>query len=245
MSDNKSRSSLHQEIETALDHRFRFGVEGACRFIEDENARIRKNGARDGDALPLTAGELNAAFADYGFIAFWKALRKLIDTGYTTCLHELSFAGVGAAEENIVANGSIEEERVLEDNAQLFAKATETDGVQVYAIDQNLAVKSGVETADERDDRRFSGTGGANQSSDGACLGLETDAVEYRLAGGIGKGHILECDISQDRSNGLGAGWFAVLFAFIQYFRCAVEAGQCLSKLSGNADRHSDRRNHK
>src|SRR5690242_15345369 len=63
--DDKRRTSAHQVLQPFLNQRFGFGVEAGSGFIEDENARIGENGARDGDALFLPAGKPDAALADH------------------------------------------------------------------------------------------------------------------------------------------------------------------------------------
>ena len=44
---------LHQVAQALLDQRLGFGVEAGGGFVQDQNARIGQNGARDGDALAL------------------------------------------------------------------------------------------------------------------------------------------------------------------------------------------------
>ena len=45
------------------------GIERARWFVEDEERRVGQQRARDGDPLPLTAGEIRAAFGQHGLIA--------------------------------------------------------------------------------------------------------------------------------------------------------------------------------
>ncbi len=61
--------AFHQRAEARLDRGFHFAVERRGRFVEDEDRRVLENDARDGDALALAAGELDAALADMGLVA--------------------------------------------------------------------------------------------------------------------------------------------------------------------------------
>jgi hypothetical protein len=62
--DDNGGAPAGQIREGFLDEPFGFGVERGGRFVEDEDGRIREDGARDGEPLSLTAGEKNAALAD-------------------------------------------------------------------------------------------------------------------------------------------------------------------------------------
>jgi hypothetical protein len=56
--------------EGVVDESLGFGVEGGGRFVEDEDVGVFEQGARDGDALLLPAGELGAAGAGGGVETF-------------------------------------------------------------------------------------------------------------------------------------------------------------------------------
>ena len=45
--DHEGGAALHEEAESLLDHGFGFGVEGRCRFVKDEDARVGEDGAGD------------------------------------------------------------------------------------------------------------------------------------------------------------------------------------------------------
>ncbi len=47
-----------------LDFLLGLGIDRGSRFVEDQDARIDQQGAGDGDALALAAGQPLAAFAD-------------------------------------------------------------------------------------------------------------------------------------------------------------------------------------
>ena len=52
-----------------MDQRFVMGVERAGRFVEDQDARVLEQDARDRQPLALAARELVAALADDGVVA--------------------------------------------------------------------------------------------------------------------------------------------------------------------------------
>src|SRR6185503_10962729 len=57
--DDEGRAAAAKCAQAVLDFRLALAVEARRRFIEDEDRRVRENRARDGDALPLPAGELD------------------------------------------------------------------------------------------------------------------------------------------------------------------------------------------
>ena len=119
MGDDEGGAALHEVAEAVLDHRFGLGVERAGGLVEDEDARVGEDGAGDGEALALAAGELDAALADDGVVAFGEALGELVDAGDAAGLQELLLGGVGAREEDVLADGAVEEEGLLQDDAEL------------------------------------------------------------------------------------------------------------------------------
>ena len=56
-----------------------------------------------------------------------------------------SSVAFGAREEDVLADGAVEEERLLQHDAELLAIAREPDGGQIEAIDQDLPTSRGVE----------------------------------------------------------------------------------------------------
>src|SRR5690606_37352169 len=56
---------------------FAFRIESGSRLVENDDRRVLQEGARDGDALALSAGEPGAAFADNGFVAFRKPFDEI------------------------------------------------------------------------------------------------------------------------------------------------------------------------
>src|SRR5438034_654527 len=64
MRDYEHGSTLGDFAHVLLDGTFAVIIERTGRLIEDEDARIRNEGACDSDALALAAGQVCAALAD-------------------------------------------------------------------------------------------------------------------------------------------------------------------------------------
>ena len=59
----------HEHVERVLHEAFALAVERAGGLVEDEDGRVFQDGAGDGDALALAAGEFHAALADERAVA--------------------------------------------------------------------------------------------------------------------------------------------------------------------------------
>ena len=95
------------------------GVYVRGRFIENEDARIAEDGAGNCDALFLTAGELAALFADAGIVTIGPAHDELVGIGGACCRDDLVWTGRGIRVPDVVGDGAVEQELILEDNPNL------------------------------------------------------------------------------------------------------------------------------
>ena len=64
--DRNDRAPAHQPRQRLADRFLGFAVERGSRLVEQQDRRILQEGARDRDALPLAARQLDAAVADHG-----------------------------------------------------------------------------------------------------------------------------------------------------------------------------------
>ena len=143
--------------KAALDHGLGLGIERAGGFVENEDARLGQQSARDGEALPLAAGELDAALADNGVVALGKAFGELIHARGTAGKEELLITGIGAREQDVLADGAVEEKRLLQHYAQLRAEGVQVDRGQIHIINQHPARRRRVEGAEQTDDGGLAG----------------------------------------------------------------------------------------
>ena len=102
---------------------------------------ITNDGAGDGAALFLTAGESDAAFADDGVVFVGEAF----DVGVDVCdfggCADLIDAVFGETEGDVAADGFAEEIGVLRDVADGAAKIFERPFADGVAVDEELAVR--------------------------------------------------------------------------------------------------------
>ena len=81
MGDDENRAVLHDLPHIALDDPFALIIEGRGRLVEDQDRRIGRKRAGDGDALALAAGEVGPALLDHRVIAQRKLADELVGPG--------------------------------------------------------------------------------------------------------------------------------------------------------------------
>ena len=72
--DGKSGAAFNQSRDGVLNLFLGVGVDGSGRLVENQNARVVQNRARDTDPLPFAAAERLTAIADLRVVAvgFWR-----------------------------------------------------------------------------------------------------------------------------------------------------------------------------
>jgi hypothetical protein len=141
--------------EQVYDLRSDADVEGGDRFVGDDQAGMQSEGARDSDALPLTAAELVGETAEGGFVKSDRAEERG-NSGANPTLSQRTRKGWGTrgrahgfvdherlADDFFHSHARIERaERVLEDDLHVAAQAAHISaagGKQVVAFETDAA----------------------------------------------------------------------------------------------------------
>src|SRR5438309_2095115 len=82
------------------------GVEAAGGLVEQEDGRVAQDGAGDGDALPLAAGQLHAALADAGLVAVGERRDEVVGVGLPRRRDDLLLAGARPAVSDVLRDGA-------------------------------------------------------------------------------------------------------------------------------------------
>ena len=181
MGDDQRRPALHRLAEAEADPRLRRRVDRRGRVVEDEDARVHGDRARDGDSLALAARERDSALADDRVVALRQLGDELVAPARAARRDSTSSSvASGRAEGDVLAHGRGEEERVLRDDRDLRAKRRERDVAHVDAVDQHAPFGDVVEPRHERGQRRLPRPGVADDGHVLVRRDLEVDAVEHR-----------------------------------------------------------------
>ncbi len=161
--DDDGGAALHQPFQRLLDQELGLGVHRRGGLVQHQDRRIFEDGAGDGQALLLPARELDAALADHGVIAFGQLQDELMGVGDLGGLDHLGLAGVGAAEQDVFADGAMEEEHVLQHDGHLGAQALGLQVAHVMAVDGDAALGDVIEARDQAGQGGFAHARGADQ----------------------------------------------------------------------------------
>ena len=199
--DGDDGFAVHHFVEAFLDGGFDFGVERAGGFVEQQNRRVFEHDAGDGDALALAAGEFHAAFANVGIITappfgIGKVGDEIGGFGAFGGGNHFGVGGVGAAVNDVVAHGTVQQRGVLRDQTDLGAQAFLGYAVDVLPVNRNRAALRFVEAQKQVDDGGFARAAASDQADFFARADGEVEAVEQRFACFVGEIDVFELDFA-------------------------------------------------
>ena len=150
--DDEHGPTLHEVGERGLDGSFALGIKRGGGFVEDEDRGVLEQGAGDGEALALPAGETCSAFADHRIVALRKTLDEIVRERGLCGGGDPLHGDVGLAIGDVVANGVVEEHRLLRDFADLLAERDESEVADVVVIEKDGAAGDVVEARQKVDE---------------------------------------------------------------------------------------------
>jgi hypothetical protein len=112
--DHERGAARPQAPKAVLDHLLALAVEARRRLVQDENTRVRQDRARDGDALPLAARQLDAAFADHRVVSLRELADELVAVGDAARLLDLGERGAGPGIADVGRDRAVEQEVLLQ-----------------------------------------------------------------------------------------------------------------------------------
>jgi hypothetical protein len=197
----------HQPVERFLDHRLILRIDRRERLVQYQDRRVAQEGAGDGDALALAAGELDAPLAHQGGVAPGQGHDEVVGIGGARRGLQLRLAGLGLAEAQVLFHRAVEQVCVLVDDRQLAADLREAEGLQVVAAQQDPALVGIVKPEQQTHDRGLAGAALADHADALTRSHGEAQALVRRAApAGIGKTDVLESQGGGQRSLRVLAG---------------------------------------
>ena len=147
--DDEGGAMAHRRLERGLDHALAFGVEGAGRFVEEEQRRVLQHRPGDRDPLALPAREADAALAEEGLVALGQGGDEVVRVGGGRGGDHLGVAGRGPAVADVLHRVGREDHAVLRDDADPRAQRLEGDALDPGAVDPHRARLDVVEAQDQ------------------------------------------------------------------------------------------------
>src|SRR3954447_23676956 len=120
--DDDRRPVLRGRLRPERDLRLGRRVGRRRRGVEDQDARLEEEGARDRDPLALPAGERDAALADHGVVAIREPLDEVVRLRLTCRQLDLGGGRIRPPEGDVLPRGRGEEERILAHDADRLAQ---------------------------------------------------------------------------------------------------------------------------
>ena len=211
-------------VQTGLQRLLGTRVDIRRGLVEDQDARVGEQHARERDELALARGQGRAALLHHGVVAVWQFHDEFVRMHGLGSGHDLLVGGVQFAVADVLTHVAGEDERVLQHDAHLPAQAFQRHGTHVVAVDRHRAFGDVVETRQQVDDRGFAGTRRTDQRDRLAWLDMQVDQVQdvaaVRL---VAEDDVVEVDAALDLRQIDGVRRVADLRLHIQRLEDALE----------------------
>ena len=159
MGDGDGGAAGHQAVQGVLHDAFGFGVQRGGGLVQDQDRRVLEDGAGDGQALALSAGELGPAVADVRVVALGLLHDEVMGVGDLRGGDDLLPGGSFHAEGDVVENGVVEQDRILVHIAHQGAEVLDPQVLDILSVDGDAAAVGVVEAGDEVHERGLAGAG--------------------------------------------------------------------------------------
>ena len=161
--DHKGGPFCHQTIHALLDVLFRSRIDGARRFIEDQDRCPGYRRSRDIKKLPLALAQVRAIALKNGVIALWKPHDKGMGRCHLRRLNNFLVGGIKPSVPDIFHNRSRKQMRILKHHGNVAAQVVPLNMADINAVDGDGPALDIVEAVDEVRDRRLSGSRGTHE----------------------------------------------------------------------------------
>src|SRR5690606_8507390 len=181
--------------QARLELGFALVVHIAAGLVQQQDLGIVDQGARDGDRLPLPAGQGIATLADDHVVALGVAGGEFIHSRQGGGGQDVLVRGEGRGDGQVVLERAVEQHRILGHIADGAPDVGRIDLVEIDAVDQDGARSGRIELQDEFFQGGLARADAADDADLFAGLDAEADVVQRRdRAVRVGEGDALELD---------------------------------------------------
>src|SRR6266487_1214967 len=190
MGDQQGRAPLQEAADRLLNLVFGGAVNCARRVVQDENARIGQQGARNGDTLPLSAGKSHSALPNQRVITIYEAQDEVVRLGIFRCLlNRRLVRSLSQPVGDILPNGAREEEDILLDSRYLRAQRVQAPLAHIDAVNQDVPFIDIINAIDQLRERALASPRLSHDGDGLSWLRMERDIFQH------GHAAIAECDV--------------------------------------------------
>src|SRR5262249_7982109 len=194
MCDHDRRSPLAEVLDRALNLTLGLRIERSRRLVEQDDRRVLEQGARDGDALALAAGDLQAVLTDLRFIPARERRDEVVRVSGLGGGDDLGLARTQTSERDILAHRAAKQENILPDIGDLAAQRAARYRRNVLSVDDDGAAVDVIEAQDQIENCRFTAARGSDEWGDMAGFRDEGQVPDDLLAPAIRELHVREFD---------------------------------------------------
>src|SRR5579875_2519648 len=173
-------------------------VERARRLVEDQDARILEEDARDREPLTFSAGEFVTALADHRLVPFGERGDEVVDVRRLGRSNELLIRRVHLPVAQICGDRIVEEVGLLRHDPDGAAQRGQGDLADVDAVYRHRARLRIVEAGDERGDRRLPRPRRADEGGHLPRRDAEAHVVQDLAPLAVGERDVFELDLAPD-----------------------------------------------
>ena len=178
MRDDDHRSAVSDACDIRVDDRLAIRVERARRFVEDQDARVDDQRARNRQALSLSARKVWRAFIDIGFIAARQPLDELLRAGQPRRADDFIECRVDLAGGDVLADRPAEQKIFLQHHAETAAQMIDVVFAHVDAVDLDQPFVIGVKALQQPCDGGLARSAPAHDAQGRSLRHLERDVLQ-------------------------------------------------------------------
>ena len=198
-----------------------FGIERRGRLIQNQDRRVLEHRARDRNTLALASGKPHALLPDNGVVALWQAFDEVMRIGEARRRDNFVEAFLHAAVSDIRADGVVEKESMLRDQADLGAQRGELKAAHIDLVHGDGAFLDIVKARDQIRDRGFAAAAHPDQRDHLAGADLKVDVAQHPFVT-IAEADILQCDGVVARSQAEAIGRIGHLGRLVHHLEHAL-----------------------
>ncbi|GHJ18900.1 hypothetical protein TPA0909_05140 [Streptomyces albus] len=185
--DQQGGAARHHTAQRVVDLVLDAGVHGGGRVVQEQQPRVAEQGAGQGYALALAAGEGQSLFADGGVVAVGQLLDETVRLGGLGGGADLFVGGVGRPVGDVLADGRGEEEGVLGDQSDGAAQRVECQLADVLAADAHGAAGHVVVARQQHRDGGLAAAAGSHQGHGLTRFDPQAEAVQHGVCPGCSR----------------------------------------------------------
>src|SRR5712692_3931150 len=136
--DDDGRAAGEQAVQRGADLQLSFGVHAGGGFVEDQEARVVRQCAREADQLPLADRKCRTALGDGSFYPALQLAHKGAQADFVKRLLDRRAADAFASQADVAFQRAGKQERILQDDSELAAQIVDVVLADVAAIEQDL-----------------------------------------------------------------------------------------------------------